>query len=205
MKKYIYSTLLILTISILIITTGCGGGDGVTQPGSITTSPDNNNVMENSGSITVKVVWPQAGGEGKCIFSSGGKGEITTSIPADTKIILVTVRSDKDNKDNIFEEYSSQWHLFEWEPGHEGSAFAILKPIPAVKVIVRAVAYNSTNSIEYASPQAPVITCNPDNPISEAEVEVDVILGETNQAELNLGDYELNLKASDPAIRLYAG
>jgi len=192
MNNYIHLTLLILAIFILAITTGCGSGDGVTQPGSITTSPDNNNVVENSGSITVKVVWPQPGIEGKCIFSSGGKDEITASMPGDTQKILVTVRSDKDDPNNIFEEYSDQWHLFEWEPGEiEESAF--LNPIPAVKVIVRARAYNSLGVIVFSPPKAPIIY---NNPISETETELDVILGEANFAELHLGEYALNLSGN---------
>lgn len=82
MKKKIYVTLLIIVISTLIISIGCGGGNDGIVPSSIPNSTDNSNTIKN-GYIKVTIVWPQNGVEGKYLFTSG-ENTITASMPYDT-------------------------------------------------------------------------------------------------------------------------
>ena len=65
MKYKLLLTMLLLTILGFIICSGCGGDDGITTPSSIT-----NQEIQNYGSITIKVIWPENGTIGKCIFSN---------------------------------------------------------------------------------------------------------------------------------------
>lgn len=144
MKKVIYTTLLIVALCTIILSTGCGGGnDGISQPSSInTTTPennDNNNENTDSAFINIKIVWPQAGIDGKCVITSENREtNLFSSMPFDTTKIFVEVLEefeDPNTPENVLESGSVE------RTAGEEEASITLGPIPATKVMVRATAY----------------------------------------------------------------
>jgi len=91
MIKKIYLFLL-LNLFTLIISSGCGGENGITQSSSLLTSPASGKIAY----ITINVKWPETNVSGSYIISSkDNKGELTASMTKDTRRIEVRIYEDK--------------------------------------------------------------------------------------------------------------
>jgi hypothetical protein len=180
MKNKLYLILFLLLTFIII--PGCGGDDNVTQTSLIATP-------SATGYLTITIVWPQAGKEGKCTISSADNQQnLTASMTDDTDYVTIKVR-DKNKADHP-EDYfpTGGYYIFAREPG-EKSITKTLGPIPATDVIVRAVseAHSSITGISSL--------------ISVTEHEFRIKPGtQGNSISLNLGDYKLKVEPAKKTI-----
>jgi hypothetical protein len=180
MKNKLYLILFLLLTFIII--PGCGGDDNVTQTSLIATP-------SATGYLTITIVWPQAGKEGKCTISSADNQQnLTASMTDDTDYVTIKVR-DKNKADHP-EDYfpTGGYYIFAREPG-EKSITKTLGPIPATDVIVRAVseAHSSITGISSL--------------ISVTEHEFRIKPGtQGNSISLNLGDYKLKVEPTKKTI-----
>jgi len=179
MKSNFFISLILLTIStIIIIFSGCGSGDDITHPSSITTGiPVNNNGQ--TGSIIIRIKWPEAGIDGNCILSSGdGEETLMASMPGDTKSIHVEVFETGSRINPLGED--TFWRNLDPNEVTVGR----FDNLPLIRVDIRATAYDYNNNLIPG----------------DAIVEGFQIKFGINTVDLLLGDYGLNLKASDPFV-----
>jgi len=174
MKCKLILTLLIFVIFGLVLFYGCGGSEGISEPASIA-EQDNNT---DGAYLNVQVVWPQNGMEGSLVISSGSEdNSITASMPGGTVYIKIKVRHVSDDPNsNLLNGFAILNAL-------AGEDKRTLGPLPAVRVIVRAEAFDAATGTK---------------PVSVAEHEMQLKLGQ-NPVGLNLGDYKLTLIA-EPVI-----
>jgi hypothetical protein len=140
MKIKFLLTLFFLTILSLIISYGCGGGnDVITQPSSITTPTVN---PLGYGYLVVEVVWPQNDSvSDKCIISSGNKdNELIASMPDGVMYVVVKVREENALEESVMTtgDGKEAKATINWNLGEDR---AVIGPLPAVKVNVRAEAW----------------------------------------------------------------
>ena len=177
MKKVILLSIILLIVFSIIIASGCGSGDGNTLP-SVPDNSNDSNLGNNSGFLTVQVIWPQDNTDGSYIFLSGNdENTLTASMPGGTTRIEIKIRDAKEVQPNI--TLPNGEHTFEWN-GDKEMDFHTLGPLPVIKVIVRAEAYDSEDIL-----------------LGEAvEKEYEIKAG-NNTVPLDLGDYNLILSAEE--------
>jgi hypothetical protein len=198
MYKIIF-TLLLITITTIIVISGCGGDNNTVSPIISTPTPD----PSKTAYITVNVQWPSRGEEGKYIISSKNGEELTASITKDTQGIKFYVYDNRDpnispkpviGTADIPYPYTSTVIPVRLDdaivnPNDPNDFTNILQMIP---VTVRAETYQT-------------VTFNPTSPntyeglISTTEKDYTIKLGQ-NQINLNLGDYVLTVSANPATI-----
>jgi len=180
MEQKLYTTLIVLTIFTLIIATGCGGGnDGITTPDSISNQGNTVNTQQLTGSILLKIIWPQPGIDGSCIMASGSNNNsLTASMPSDTIRLNIDVLEFNDPNNILFQK--------QFDKPDTAETIVKIEALPVIKVIVKARAYDDPNSTV---------------PISEAEQVLDIHVG-YNPVDLVLGDYDLILDTTSSEISI---
>lgn len=98
MKTKLLLTVLLLIITSIIISIGCGGGSGTNQPVSLSTP--STHTSGNMAYITIKVQWPEQGMAGNMIISSDNKKELTASMPAGSQTAAIKIFDFKDKDPN---------------------------------------------------------------------------------------------------------
>jgi len=199
MQVKLLLTLLFMTILTIIISSGCGGGSGTTQPASLATPTPN--MTDNMAYITIKVKWPEQGKAGKLIMSSGNEEkEITASMPNGTNRIDVKVYNFKDKDPDASVVFDPNSFLAGGYVVPPYTTTTIPVPImtdsndpnsnilPAIPVKVWAGAFGASSDIN--DPNSALLS-----------TEHYMILKVGNQtANLQLGDYELTLTANPDTI-----
>ena len=197
MQTKLLLTVLILTILALIISYGCGGGSGTTQPSSLVTPTPN--MTDNMAYITINIKWPEQGMAGKLSISSKDEKDITASMPNGTNRIDVKVYNFKDKDPNTPVDFAPNSFLaggyvvppyttttipvpIKIDPNDPNSN--ILSAIP-VKVWAGAFGISGDPN-------------NPDSALLTAEHYMVLKVGKQT-ANLQLGNYDLTLTA-DPNI-----
>ncbi|MEQ8192655.1 MAG: hypothetical protein ABRQ39_32115 [Candidatus Eremiobacterota bacterium] len=178
MQRNFYLSLVLMTLLSFIIIPGCGGGSNSINPTSSIITPTPAIFNNAVGYLTINIVWPQSGIQGKCSISSeNNEKDITASMPVDTSLIYIKIRDANEPNTNITLDPNGLY-TFHRSPG-EDTKTAIMGPFPVIKVKVRSEAYDSQNS----------------TPISVAEQEFQIKPGqpEDNTVDLALGDYYINL------------
>jgi len=175
MKNQTFISLLILTIFTLIIVVGCGdgSGDAISNPGSI-----NNNTYEQTGSLIIKILWPQSTIEGECTLSSNEANTLIASMPHGTRSVSLRVY-ERDNTDNLFAGRTYEWDYL------EPILVDTIDSLPVVWVIVEVTPYDKNNY--------PIV-----DPIKK---EIQIIAG-LNILGMNLGHECLEVAAHPPYIAL---
>lgn len=182
MKKEIYTSLLIVALFALIISIGCGGGnDGITQPSAIdNTDPANSDINQSTGygSIHIKIVWPETGGEGS--IAENENNLIGANIPYDTTKIIIEFLEQQDAPDateNPVHEPVEVKRNAGW-----GEAEVTVDKIPVGKIIIRTTAYNSTE---------------PDTPLETVDTEYVIFVG-IQRVYIMLYNYSIKMEALSP-------
>lgn len=199
MQDKLSLTLLFITIFaiiVFIISSGCGGGSGITQPSSLLTSPASGKIAY----ITINVKWPKANVSGSYIISSkDNKGELTASMTKDTRRIEVRIYEDKPTSEGdpigtepigigtIREPDTTATIAVHIKNNPDDPNSSDVLPVVPVKIWVGAFPDRDGNSLV--------------NPISETLKDYTVVVG-NNAINLQLGDYELKVWASPQNITL---
>jgi hypothetical protein len=165
MRNYL---ILILLIICSLTISSCGGGDGVTQPSSISTPISND--LSAPGYIIIKVEWPQ-----NQKINKEQKSIISSMIPG-TEILYI----------DVLDIYGNSFTTPLTATIPKSKKEAKIDFIPATKVIVRASAYD-ISSVDRPSS---------DHLLSTSEKKIDIEVG-YNKIDLDLGHYDFSLK-SDP-------
>jgi hypothetical protein len=186
MQSKFYLTLVLITLLTFIIIPGCGGNNNSINPiSSINTpTPAIYTPEGNVGYLTINIVWPQAGKKGKCsILSENDEKDLTASMPVDTTLIKIKVRDPNEtNPDNTIDPNGTCTIIRDGR----STITEELGPLPVIKVIVRAEAYDSSSA---ATPIS----------INEQELKIKPGNASDNTVNLDLGEYKLTLN-SDPDI-----
>jgi len=169
MRNYLVLSLLLMFCSLII--SSCGGGDGVSQPSSLSTPVPLD--PSQTGYIIIKVKWPQNG----ITTSEKEEKTIISSWIAGTKQVFVEIL-DKDGN-----SFDPKLTASITQPEEE----AKIELIPITKVIVRAKAYDITG--------AP----SEDRLLSTAEKKVNINVG-YNKFDLDMGHYNLTWEPSSQTI-----
>lgn len=201
MKCKLLLSLLSLIIVSLIISSGCGGENGITQPSSSLTPA----VSDKIAYIIINVKWPKRDIPGSFIISSSdNKNELTASMTEDTKRIEIRIYEDKSTP--------------EGDPiGTEPIGMATIKePDTTAKIPVHI--KNNSDDPDPNDPNTPGILpvvpvkiwagafsdIDGDslvNPISETLKDYTVVVG-NNAINFELGDYKLKVEPSTTNIAL---
>jgi hypothetical protein len=191
MKIKLYFLLLLITLISFIIIPGCGGGSNSVNPTSSITTPTPTGAF---GYITINIAWPQRSkDEKKCLLTlKNNNKELTASMPTDTETVVVKIRDFNDKDDpNALLDPNHATRIFYWGPGTENEdVYDILGPLPAIKVIVRAEAYN-TSFDEIPTDEIPIS-------VVEQELQIKPGTPEDNTVDLALGDYIIGLTPTAP-------
>jgi len=186
MQRNFYLSLVLMTLLSFIIISGCGGDNsGVTSISSISTPTHDSSVPAGgAGYITMKIIWPQGGQEGKCIISSEDNNEkdIIASMPVDIASVVVNIY---DKTDNTNTPLTNGTHEFIWANAikEEKHTFG---PLPAIRVIVKADAFFYKNG---------VIITDPNN-VLHRQNEIQILPGTKNEMiNFNFGRTYMNSKA----------
>lgn len=201
MQTKLLLTLLFITIIALIISSGCGGGSGITQP-SLSLTPATSDKIAY---IIINVKWPNGDIPGSFIISSAdNKNELTASMTKDTHRIEIRIYEDKSTPggDPIGTEPIGTATIKEPDttakiPVHIKNNSDDPAPndpntlgvLPVVPVKIWAGAFSDRDGYSLV------------NPISETLKDYTVVVG-NNALNLQLGDYELTLKPDDPILDL---
>lgn len=155
MKKRFYILLTLITL-ILIYTIGCGGGnDGITTPSSITTGGgETDNITETTGSLSIKVNWPQDGIEGSFVFASGSN-ELTASDLYGVDRIDFEIFEAKDYPDTKIKLAGGSLV----RPPDNNPSTLRIELLPAIKIKVEATLYKRNNeTLSFEKTMTPIIS-----------------------------------------------
>jgi hypothetical protein len=172
-----------MTLLSFIIISGCGGdNNGVTSISSISTpTPDSSVSGGNVGYITVKIIWPQGGQEGKCLISSeDNEKDITASMPLEINRVVV---SFYDKTDNTGVPLINGTHEFIWGIGKLEEKYTF-GPLPAIEAIVKAEAFGEESTTVPLKIEQQTIQIKPGT--------------KDNIVDLALGDYSIGLTPTAP-------
>jgi len=204
MQDKLSLTLLFITIFaiiVFIISSGCGGENGITQP-SLSLTPATSDKIAY---IIINVKWPNGDIPGSFIISSAdNKNELTASMTKDTRRIEIRIYEDKSTPGG--------------DPiGTEAIGMATIKePDTTAKIPVHI--KNNPDDPDPNDPNTPgVLPVVPVkiwagafsdrdgdsliNPISETLKDYTVVVG-NNAINLQLGDYDLTLTADPNTISI---
>jgi len=190
-----------LIIFAIIIISGCGGENGITQPSSSLTLATSDKIAY----IIINVKWPKGDIPGSFIISSAdNKNELTASMTKDTRRIEIRIYEDKSTPGG--------------DPiGTEAIGMATIKePDTTAKIPVHI--KNNSDDADPNDPNTPgVLPVVPVkiwagafsdrdgdslvNPISETLKDYTVVIG-NNAINLQLGNYDLTLRADPNSIVL---
>lgn len=190
MKINICLLMVLLALLSFIIISGCGGGSNSINPASSITTPT---PASNFGYITINIAWPHGSkDEKKCLITSENDVKtITASMPSDTELVIVKIRDYDDKYDTSkLLDPNNATHRFEWDSLKEIDT-AKIGPLPAIKVIVRAEAYNASSDEIPISVAEQEFQIKPGDPPPE--------IGDYNTVDLALGDYEIGLTPTAPS------
>ncbi len=200
MQVKLLLTLLFITIFTIIISSGCGGGSGTTQPSSLVTPTPN--MTDNMAYITIKVKWPEQGMAGKLIMSSGNEEkEITASMPHDAKKIELKIFNYKGKDESLPIDFTNTDNILaEGRLPAPETQITIPIPVPtqvptnpnilpAIPVKVWAGCFIDPNATD------------PNSALSTAEHYMVLKVGDQT-ANLKLGNYDLTLP---PSLETTAG
>jgi len=138
MQKNIIITIIIITISALIIVSGCGGGDSVTpdisNQNTVTGTPSS-----EGGYITIRVIWPQSGSGKSCSISLSDdtNNSLTTKVPDGTNRIEIEVWEKVE--ENVYRPISGATASMVWVGLREQKE--TIGPVPLVTAKVFAAAW----------------------------------------------------------------
>jgi hypothetical protein len=193
MQAKLLLTLLFITIVALIISSGCGGGSGTTQPSSLVTPTPNSS--DNMAYITIKVKWPEQGKAGKLIMSSEDGKEITASMPPDAKKIELKIFNYKGKDESLPIDFTKTDDILaEGRLPEPDTQIQIPIPVPtqvptnlnilpAIPVKVWAGCFSETDEVD------------PTYALSTSENYMILKVG-NQTANLNLGNYELTIEVT---------
>ena len=156
MKYKFILPLLIVTLLGLSLVYGCGGGnDGITTPSSITTGGgETDNITETTGSLSIKVNWPQDGIEGSFVFASGSN-EFTASDLSGVDRIDFEIFEEKDYPDTKIKLAGGSLVR---PPDNKPSTLKI-ELLPAIKIKVEATLYKRNNeTLSFEKTMTPIVS-----------------------------------------------
>jgi len=162
-------TLLFITILAIIISSGCGGGSGTTQPASlITPTPDY--IDTGSGGtayITFNVKWPEQGNNGSMTLSKNG-----STILNNVQIIDIYILDCTGDPNSIWTRLVAAGNI---RKGQD----TVTIPAPAIKVKIYAEAFNSFD---------------PNNPTSRPKKQLAHTDPNRSPDDLKVGNQNISLK-----------
>jgi len=203
MQVKLLLTLLFITILTIIISSGCGGGSGTTQPASLATPTPN--MTDNMAYITIKVKWPEQGIAGKLIMSSGNEEkEITASMPPDAEKIELKIFNYKDKNENDPIDFDPNNILAEGKLSEPETQITIPVQVPIITNPSNPTNPNILPAIPvkvWAGCFSDPNTTDPNTALSTAEHYMVLRVG-NQTANLQLGDYELTVDPNNVIINL---
>ena len=136
MKTKIYLLLSFILLTLILLS-GCGGNDSITQPVSLSTPVSNTSI--STGYILIRIVWPDGKIAGHCNLSTPDKKSLTASMSKNTYGINFTIYPYGE-PDNILADKNFMRTLS--QPEIEGK----IEDLPVARLIVKITPLNLYNT-----------------------------------------------------------